>query len=148
MALGPAEVHPQEHLGPVRGLRAAGAGGDRDDRVLGVVVAREEEEGPFPLERPADLVRLLLEVGLGLGIGRLLEEGDELLEIVGALLEAAPERYLVAQALGFAEDGLGRPLVLPEVRLGPTGIERREALFLGPEVKDAPRSTGSAPRGP
>jgi hypothetical protein len=144
----PAEVHPEEHLRPVGRLSAAGTRGDRDDGVLGVVLAGEEEEGSFPLERPANLVRLLLQVGLGLGVRGIFEEGDELDEIVGTLLQASPEGYLVAQPLGFAKDALGRALVLPEIGFGPAGVERREAFLLGPEVKDAPRSTGSAPPGP
>jgi len=148
VALGPAEVHPEEHLRPVRGLGAAGARGDRDHGVLGVVLAGEEEERPFPAKGPVQLRGLLLEVGLGLRIRGVLEEGDELQEVVGPFLEVAPEAYLVAEALGFPQDGLGTARVLPEVGFGTPGVERREAFFLGPEVKDAPRSTGSAPPGP
>ena len=40
MALRPAEVHAQQHLGPVGGLGAAGAGADGDDRVRRVVRRR------------------------------------------------------------------------------------------------------------
>ncbi len=40
-ALGPAQVHPEQHLGPVLGLGAAGAGMDGDDRVLPIVLAAE-----------------------------------------------------------------------------------------------------------
>jgi hypothetical protein len=148
MALGPAEVHPEEHLGPVGGLGPAGAGRDRQDGVLGVVLAAEEQEGPFAGEGPAELVGLFLEVGLCLGVGRIREQPEELEEVVGPLLEASPEGYLVAEALGLAKDGLGGSLVLPEARIRGPGIEGREALFLGPEVKASPRSTGSAPRGP
>ena len=57
VALGPAEVHPQEHLRPVRGLGAAGAGADRQDRVLGVVVAGEQQERPLALELGAEARR-------------------------------------------------------------------------------------------
>ena len=40
-ALGPAQVHAQQHLGPVLRLGAAGAGMDRDDGVLAIVLAAE-----------------------------------------------------------------------------------------------------------
>ena len=40
-ALGPAQVHPQQHLGPVLRFGAAGAGMDGDDRVLAIVLAAE-----------------------------------------------------------------------------------------------------------
>jgi hypothetical protein len=40
-ALGPLQVHAQQHLGPVLRLSAAGAGMNRDDRVRRVVLATE-----------------------------------------------------------------------------------------------------------
>src|SRR6185503_16696615 len=43
MALGPAQVHPEQHRGPVGRLRAAGPGADRQDRRTAVVLAGEEE---------------------------------------------------------------------------------------------------------
>ena len=42
-ALSPAEVHPQQHFGPVLGICAAGAGMDGEDGVAGVVRAGELE---------------------------------------------------------------------------------------------------------
>ena len=61
--LGPAHLHPQHHLGPVLGVGAARAGVDGDERVAGVVVAREQ---PLLLERREALLDrgdLLLELG-------------------------------------------------------------------------------------
>ena len=40
-ALRPSQVHPEQHLGPVLRLGAAGAGMNRDDRVLAIVLAAE-----------------------------------------------------------------------------------------------------------
>ena len=40
--LGPARVHAQQHLGPVLGLGAAGAGVDLDEAVVGVGLAGEQ----------------------------------------------------------------------------------------------------------
>src|SRR5829696_837023 len=40
--LGPAQVHPQQHLRPILGIGAARACVDRDERVAGVVLAAEE----------------------------------------------------------------------------------------------------------
>ena len=40
-ALGPAQIHPEQHLGPVLRLGAAGAGMDGHDRVLAIVLAAE-----------------------------------------------------------------------------------------------------------
>jgi hypothetical protein len=148
MALGPPEVHPEEHLGPVGRLGAACARADRDDGVLRVVVAGEQEERSLALELPPEQVRLALDVGRRLGVRRLLEEVDELDQVGGSLLERAPEGDLLAQALGLADDLLGSSLVVPEPGLDRPSIELRYAFVLGSEVKDAPRSTGSAPPGP
>ena len=45
LALGPPQVHAQEHLGPVLGVGAAGAGMDRHDRVVVVQLAGEQRLG-------------------------------------------------------------------------------------------------------
>ena len=131
MALRPLEVHAQQHLGPVGGLGAAGPGADRQDRVLRVVVAREQEQGPLALELHAQAVRLALEVREHLGVGRFGEEIQQLLEVHGALLEGTPEGDLVTQALGLAGDLLGGPLVVPEAGLDGARVELRDALLLG-----------------
>ena len=145
MTLRPAEVHPEKHLRPVGGLRAPRACRDREDRVLPVVVAGEEEEGPFALEQGGQGVALTLQFGLEFGVGRIAQHGEEFEQVVDPLLDAAPEGELVAQALGLAEHGLGEARIVPEGGFGAALVERRQARFLGPEVKDAPRSTGSAP---
>jgi hypothetical protein len=144
----PAEVHPQEHLRPVGGLGAAGARADRDHGAVPVVLAGEQEQGPLPLEVLAERSDVPLELGFQLGVRRLGEELRELSGRLGARLEAAPRVDLVAEALGLLQDGLGRPLVIPEPGFLGLRIELGEAAFGGLEVKDAPRSTGSARRDP
>jgi hypothetical protein len=51
VTLGPAEVHPQEHLRPIRGFGAADARADRKKGAAFVVRAREQEGRAFALER-------------------------------------------------------------------------------------------------
>jgi hypothetical protein len=131
MALGPAQVHPQQHVGPVRRLGAPGTGADRHDRVLGVVVAGEQEERPLALELASERVRLALEVRGRLRVGGVVEEGQELEQVVGPLLEGPPEGDLLAQPLGLAEDLLCRALVVPEAGLAGAAIEVRKTGFLG-----------------
>ena len=83
----PAEVHPEQHLGPVLRVGAARAGGDRDDRVPGVVLAVEE--------------RLLLQARqLGADRGELL--GDLVLE---RRVELEELRRLVDLARAGARSG-------------------------------------------
>ena len=112
--LGPAHLHPQQHLGPVLGVGPAGAGVDRDERVAGVVAAREQ---PLLLELVEALLHaphLLLELRRDLRI--LLGELRQRLEILDVALEVAVHRQPTARACVLGAD-LRRPLlILPEAR--------------------------------
>ena len=55
-SLGPALVHPQQHLGPVLRVDAAGAGEDRDDRAAFVVGTGERELERVLFEFGGDLL--------------------------------------------------------------------------------------------
>jgi len=144
MTLRPAEVHPEEHLGPVRGLRSAGAGTDREDRAALVVLPGEEESGALPVEVLLELGRGPVQLRGQLRIAGFLDQLERRKKIVDARLEAAPQIDLGAQAIGLAKDLLGPPLVVPEPGLAGQRLELGDALFFRLEVKDAPRSTGSA----
>ena len=145
VALGPAQVHAQEHLGPVGGLGAAGAGADGQDRVALVVRTREQERRALPLvidaqgspprRRPPRPARRRS------GPARRSRRGRR-----RAAAERAPEGQLLAQAVGLAHHPLGVLRVVPEVGRAGSRLERRQAIGLGPEVKAAPRSLGSARR--
>ena len=116
--LGPAGVHPHQHLGEVRGVDATGAGADGDQRLAGVVLAGQQ--GP-------DLERLdgLLDPGqLGLGLGQrrgvalLAAELDhelEVLEPAGQLGEPVDLALEDGEPSGHAG---GVVLVVPEVGRG------------------------------
>jgi hypothetical protein len=144
VSLGPPEVHPEEHLGPVGRLGATRAGADRQDRRVVVVLAGEEQLGALAVEVPGQRVTLAVALGGELGIARLLDELVERLEVVGPARQAGPELDLRAQAVGLAEDGLGGPLVVPESGRAGQAFELGEAPLSVGEVKDAPTSTGSA----
>jgi hypothetical protein len=131
VALRPAQVHPDEHLRPVRGLRAADAGDDVQDGALRVVLAGEQEGGPLPLERLAEGVRLAIELRSELGVIAFGEQVEDRGEVVRARLEVAPRGELRAVAVRLAEDLLRGALVVPEPGfLGPR-FERGEGVFLG-----------------
>jgi hypothetical protein len=144
VALGPAEVHPEEHLGPVGRLGPAGAGADREDRSASVVLAREEEGGALAAEVALELGRRSVELGRQLGIAGFLDELEGRQEVVDAGLETTPELDLRAQVVRFAEDLLGAALVVPEPGLAGQRLQLGDTPLLRLEVKDAPRSTGSA----
>jgi hypothetical protein len=83
VALGPAQVHPQEHLGPVGRLGPAGAGADRQERGAFVVLAREEEGGPFTRKVGLERREIAFELGLEFGVGGLVEQVDRREQVVG-----------------------------------------------------------------
>jgi hypothetical protein len=147
VALGPAEVHPEEHLGPVSGLGPARPGADRDDRRPLVVLAVEEERGALALEVALELGVRPVELGAQLRIVRLADELERRFEVIDPLEDARPELDLRAEIGRLAEDLRRGPLVVPEAGLARQPLEIGEARLLGREVKDAPRSTGSAPPG-
>jgi hypothetical protein len=114
LALGPAGVHPEEHLAPVLGLGAAGAGVDREDGVAVVVGAGEHPAQLEGLDGAAELLRLacdlVLEVGLGV-LGLHLGEGlDVLLQPHEGGVVVHP-RLLLGDLLLHLPRGLG---VVPE----------------------------------
>ena len=118
MALRPAGVHPVEHLGPVLGLGAAGAGMEGQNDAVGVVLAGEQGS-------QAGLLHLLLQGGIAL-----LQLGQQLLVLGllahlaqgGQILPLAHELFvpgdLVLQLLEPLLHLLGPLQVVPETVLG------------------------------
>jgi len=74
MVLGPAQVHAQEHLGPVGRFRAAGTGADRQDGRALVVLAREQQRRSLAGEIDLQGCYVPVELGLELGVGALVEQ--------------------------------------------------------------------------
>jgi hypothetical protein len=144
MPLRPAQIHPEEHLGPVGGFGAAGAGADRQDRGAVVVLAREQQLRALPIEVPLEGIALAVALGGELGIAGFLDELAQGLEFVRACLEAGPQLDLGAQPVCLAQDLLGGPLVVPESGRAGQAFELAEAPLSFGEIKDAPRSPGSA----
>jgi len=147
MPLGPAEVHPEEHLRPVGGLRAAGAGADREDGRPLIVLAVEEQLRPLAGEVAFEGRALSVELGAQLGIIGLLEELGGRLEVGDSGQQAGPQLDLGAEAIGLAKDLLGGALIVPEPGFAGQRLQLGEASLSCRKVKDAPRSTGSAPPG-
>ena len=111
---GPAQVHPQQDLGPVLGIGAAGAGVDGDDRVAGVVLAAEQPRlfqlGQSPLDRAqlgVELSRHLLIFSRHL---------SQIVEVANVPLQAAEHlQPLLRTRMGSRGPG-GNLLVVPEAR--------------------------------
>jgi hypothetical protein len=131
VALRPAQVHAQEHLGPVGRLGPAGARADRHQRRSFVVLAGEEQRRALRLEGPCQGVGLAVQFRLEVGVVALGEEVEERDDVVGAVLQATPGCDLRAQAVGLTEDLLGGALVIPEAGLERLRVEPFEGRFLG-----------------
>ena len=148
VALGPAEVHPEEHRRPVGRLGAPGTGADAQDRRSLVVLTGEQELGALAKEIAFEVLDRAVDLVLQLGIARLLGELQRRLEVVRSGKEARPELDLGPEAVGLAQDALRATGVVPEARLGSALVECGQPFLFAGKVKDAPRSTGSAPPGP
>ena len=144
MALGPAQEHPEEHLRPVGRLGPAGARADRHERAALVVLAGKEEGRPLALEGDAQRLGIAVDLGEHLGVVGLGGHVGELLEACRPRVQVAPQGQLALEPVGLAQDPLGAALVVPESGDADQPVELRDACFLRGEVKDAPRSRGSA----
>ena len=114
--LGPLHLHAQDHLRPVLGVGAAGAGVDGDERVAVVVAPGEQALLLEHLQAALDGRELALELGLDLLVlARHLGEALDVLDVgqqrLELLLAAGGARVLGA-------DLRGGVLVVPEARLG------------------------------
>ena len=139
MALGPAQVHAQEHLGPVGRLGAAGAGADRQDRRrarrarrrTGARSARARSRSRARRHRGRARPRARRR-----RLRRASSSGG--LEVVGARQQVLPGLDLGAQAVGLAQDLLGAALVVPEAGFLGQRLELGDARLLWPRGQRRP----------
>ena len=138
--VGPAQVHPEEHLCPVLRVRAARTGVDLEQRVTCVVLAGEER---VLLQSP----ELVFEWAELLGDVRL-ERRVERVELV-RVLELAPKPLVSVQpprqAGVLGGDPGSRSLVVPEARLAHRLLELGAAPSesVGVKGNHGPRRAGS-----
>ena len=134
--LRPAQVHAQEHLGPVLGVGPARSAVHRHDCVAGVVVAAEEA-------RLLELAELALDVGELLGelrLERVVTERREVGEIRYVRLELAEALELALGAAVLGGDGSGALAVVPEAGFLHLALEPGNLLVERSGVKDNPRA--------
>ncbi len=133
-ALDPAQVHAQQHLGPVLRLGTAGAGMDRHDRVLAIVLAAEHLLGLAGVDEGRELIEGAAEiVGHRLPRLRPLDEDMEILDAAGERLAQFAVLFEAATALQHL---LGTSLILPEIRGADAFFYSRELDFRAGGVKD------------
>ncbi len=138
LVLGPAQVHAQQHFGPVLGLGAAGAGLDVDEGVGGIVGAGEHAGELEALDVGADRGDVTGHLG----------DGGLVLLLLGELEQGGGVSQAAADAVEVSDDGLelrplpaqglGTPRVVPGGRVLQGFLDLGEAPLLGGVVKDTP----------
>ncbi len=141
-ALGPAQVHAQQHLGPVLRLGAAGAGVDGEKNVGAVVLAGEQGADLLGVDLGGKLLQVAADLGEGVEVP-LAEQFEEDLDVVQPQFDRLPEVQLDQQAVALARHGGRGRRVAPEGRLGDLGVQGLEPLPESREVKGA--SSGRPP---
>lgn len=121
LALRPAEIHAQQHFGPVLRLRAAGSGLDGHDGVQAVVLPGEQSErlqfrdkgvgrGDFALD--------FVEQGFALGhVGLFFGKTKIRFDVAQRAFELFVRSDNLFRGFALLQDSLRLFLVLPEIRL-------------------------------
>jgi hypothetical protein len=134
--LGPAQVHPQDHLGPVLRLGAAGAGLDIE---IGVIVVHLPREHPAKLES-CHLFLELAKVGDYLGRRTLVvfleREFQQLTRIVQSRFQLVQSDYDLLESRTLLPQRLRALRVVPDVRYLEFPLDLCQALCLAVVVKD------------
>ena len=144
LAFGPPQVHPQEHLGPVLRLGAAGARVQRRDRVVVVVLAAEQRRELELLDVAFELADSAREVGAHLPVGLVREELVHRARVLEASDEAVVPVDLGAQPRERRGQLLAACGVVPERRVGRLAFELGRACALAVDVKGTPSRRRSA----
>jgi hypothetical protein len=139
--LAPAQVHAQEHLGPVLRLGAAGAGLDVDERIRRIHLAREHA---LELEL-LDLRGKILDVGRDRRDRALVVLADGEIEQIAGLAERIGQRADAAddaiEVRALLAEILRTLRIVPDARVFELTCDLFEALRLRVEVKDTSVTT-------
>ena len=127
-ALGPAQVHAQQHLGPVLRLGAAGAGMNGEDGVLAIVLAAEHLLDLAGLHFLIERLERLRELGVDRLAG--LRPFDQHGQVVALLLERQHQIAILLEPAPALQDLLRFGLVLPEIGRGGARLEAGQ-FFVG-----------------
>jgi len=135
-ALGPAAVHAVQHLRPVHGLRAAGSRMQFQDGVVGIIGMGQQDLDLIGVEVLEGFLVLFLD-----DAGEILVKiALQLIDGGGEIRESGVQPVIVflqcLQRIGFADDGLGFLLVIPEAGRVHQRFIFFDFLLAGSEVKE------------
>src|SRR5262249_33286751 len=143
--LGPAEIHAQQHLGPVLRLEATRTRMDLDDGVAGVVLAAQQLLELQRVEALRDALDLAPELVERVGV-TFLRQLEVDLRLVHALALPAPSGDGGLHPRVLPGDGLRALGVVPEVGRRRPLAQLGGTLLEAGEVKDASRASRRARR--
>src|SRR6056297_3366393 len=135
--LGPADIHPHQHLGPVLALGAAGAGMDLDERVVGIRLAGEQRLDLGALRFAFQAAQRALTFGDSVGITLGIAEFDQGNGVLEFLFETLDRLDLVFQRSAFAHEFLRGIRIIPEIGILGQGVQFGETALGMIPVKDA-----------
>jgi hypothetical protein len=143
-----AQVHAQEHVGPVARLGASRPGVDAHESAALIVGAREHAgqlHRPDALLDPGDL---LLELPLHLLVLLVLGQFEQLSSVLDSLFGLGIGLYGVDEIGAFFLDLRGRLGLVPEAGFLHVAVDGRDALPLPVDVKEAPLAHRTSFPGP
>lgn len=120
---GPAQIHSQQHLGPVTGLGPAGPGVDRDNRVAGVVVSAEHPPQLGIVEPLLEFANFAIGLGRGVAVARFVGELEQNLGVGEKRLGVDKERDLALESALLAQQLLRALAIVPQRRIAGVFIE-------------------------
>ena len=136
--LGPAQIHAQQHLGPVLRLGAAGARLDIEEGVGGV---HRPGEHPLEFECAQALVERV-QIGLDRGGGFLVLFLGRELQQLGRVVQTGAQRlqsaHLVLETSALLAECLRLIRIVPDLGIFELAVDFFQALALGVKVKDTP----------
>ena len=145
MRLGPAQIHPQEHVRPVLGFGATGAGLNVEERVA-VIELTTEHAAKFEL---LDLLFEALEIGheriQRVAIVLFHYEFQQAARICKASCQRIQGCDNPLELRPFLAEGLGTIGFVPDIGLFELALDLGQAFRLGVVVKDTPLTRSRVP---
>jgi hypothetical protein len=136
MAFRPAQVHAQDHLGPVLCLGAAGARLDIDIGVIGVHLAREHAPEFEPGQPLLETAEIRLDFGYRIGIVFLDCEFQQFAGIVEAGAQFVEDNDNLFELRTLLAERLGAIGFIPYIGLFELALDLGQAFRLAVVVKD------------
>jgi hypothetical protein len=145
VALRPAQVHAQQHLGPVLGLGAAGAGLNVQEGVGAIHVAREHAAELELADAPLEAIQVGGHGIQGVGIALLGGHLQQIGSVAQPGVQLLDGDHDLLQRHALATERLGTLGVGPDVRVFELPQDLGQPLLLAGVVKDTPSGTPRAP---